>query len=227
MTGMLASVNCLEEAKLVLAEKIDVIDLKAPDRGALGGLPVDLIIEIVKFVDGRCPISATIGDLPMQPNLIAMAVKEVASTDVDFIKIGFFPDGDAIAVIDELASITAAHKLIAVLFADANPDFRLIEALSTTGFSGVMLDTLDKSKGPLTAAMSISRIGSFVSEVKSNQLICGLAGSLRMADIPVLLPFRPTYLGFRGALCEQFERTGRLDCRAVQRVKKAIDRYSC
>ena len=86
-----------------------------------------------------------------------------------------------------------------------------------------MLDTQDKTKGSLTAIMAKSEIGLFVSQIKSRQLISGLAGSLTTEDIPLLLSFQPHYLGFRGALCEPHQRAGQLNPLAVRRVKQAID----
>ncbi|MGZ8193906.1 MAG: (5-formylfuran-3-yl)methyl phosphate synthase, partial [Methylobacter sp.] len=38
MTGMLASVNSVAEALLVLGANVDIIDLKQPAFGALGAL---------------------------------------------------------------------------------------------------------------------------------------------------------------------------------------------
>ncbi|MEY3882142.1 MAG: hypothetical protein RIQ94_2938 [Pseudomonadota bacterium] len=75
MTGMLASVNSLAEALLVLNAEVDIIDLKQPEQGALGALEVADVKKIVAEIAGRCPVSATIGDLPMQPELVFNAVK--------------------------------------------------------------------------------------------------------------------------------------------------------
>jgi uncharacterized protein (UPF0264 family) len=226
MTGMLASVNSLDEARLVMAEKVDIIDLKEPALGALGGLNNESVKKIVVAVNGQCPISATIGDLPMQPELICSAVKEMAGTGVNYIKIGFFPGGKAAEVIEKLAQISTQVNLIAVLFADTTLDFRLIGGLKTAGFTGIMLDTLDKAKGSLTAIMAKVDIEDFVRQVKSRQLICGLAGSLKLADIPLLMPYQPDYLGFRGALCDQQERTGHLNKHAVLKIRQTMTELS-
>ena len=43
MTGMLASVATLKEAKIVLDQKVDIIDLKNPKLGALGALDQKVI----------------------------------------------------------------------------------------------------------------------------------------------------------------------------------------
>jgi (5-formylfuran-3-yl)methyl phosphate synthase len=227
MTGMLASINSLVEAKLVLAEGVDIIDLKEPANGALGALDVGVVKEIVDFVHGQCPISATIGDLPMQPPVIFNAVQAMSETGVDYIKIGFFPSETNQQVIAKLAQLSPHIKLIAVLFADAKPDFSLIDDLKIAGFTGVMLDTMDKTKGSLTTIMPKTGIDHFAGHVKTKQLIFGLAGSLKLESIPLLIPYRPDYLGFRGALCDQHDRVGQLNSQAVQKIKQAMVKFSC
>lgn len=226
MTGMLASVNSLAEARLVLAEKVDIIDLKEPALGSLGALDIKVVKNCVAAVNGQCPVSATIGDLPMQPELIFNAVNAMAETGVNYVKIGFFPNGDVTRVIEKLVLIAPHINLIAVLFADTNPDFTLIDRLDTTGFRGIMLDTLDKTKGPLTSMITTTEIERFVSHVKSMGIVCGLAGSLKLEDIPLLIPYQPDYLGFRGALCDQHQRAGRLNAQSVQKIKQTIAEFS-
>lgn len=223
MSGMLASVNRLEEALITLQANVDIIDLKQPALGALGALDTQQVATIVTALAQRKPISATIGDLPMQADLIFDAVKEMADTGVDYIKIGFFPDQDWHQVIVKLQSLTQQSlKLIAVLFADQQPDFKTIEQLSLAGFTGVMLDTMDKSNGSLTQLMSLAEIQNFVQLAKQHHLLCGLAGSLRKADITALLPLHADYLGFRGALCTAHQRTAELDPVAMQAILAAL-----
>jgi uncharacterized protein (UPF0264 family) len=223
MTRMLASVNSLAEAKLVYRAGADIIDLKQPAAGALGALPLETIAEIRAWCAERIPVSATIGDLPMQPELIFDAVRAMAATGVDYIKIGFFPGGDWFGVAQKLAELAQKqYGLIAVLFGDALPDPAFVQTLQQAGFMGVMIDTMDKSRGSLTDILEYSVIERFVDEVKTRHLLCGLAGSLRLNDIPPLLRYRPDYLGFRGALCVRHTRTADLDAEAVARIKQAI-----
>jgi len=92
MTGMLASVSNLNEAKIALQENVDIIDLKDPAQGALGAVSTDIAREVVKFVSGQCLVSATIGDLPMHATLIGKAISTMASTGVDIIKVGVFDE---------------------------------------------------------------------------------------------------------------------------------------
>ncbi|NOT84870.1 MAG: hypothetical protein HOP02_08855 [Methylococcaceae bacterium] len=223
MSKLLASVNSLGEAQLVLSIGVDIIDLKQPALGALGALDLPCVRDIVNAVSGKCPISATVGDLPMQPEIIFNAVKSMAQTGVDYIKIGFFPGGDWLATITQLADLSRdGHALIAVLFADTQPDFTFLPALKAAGFRGVMLDTMDKGQGSLTQIMPKTNLIAFIETAKQLNLLCGLAGSLRLTDIAELLPLNADYLGFRGALCEQQQRTATLNLRAIGAIKQAL-----
>ena len=223
MTGMLASVNSLAEVLLVLSADVDIIDLKQPAFGALGALDMATVKQIVAGIDGRCPVSATIGDLPMQPDPVFNAVKAMAETGVDYIKIGFFPGDDWQGTVKKLSALTGRNcDLIAVLFADTKPDLTIMSLLKEAGFTGVMLDTMNKQKGSLTQLMPKIEIVQFVTQAKALQLLCGLAGSLRLEDIPELITYQPDYLGFRGALCQEHKRAGQLNKEAVMQIKNAI-----
>jgi uncharacterized protein (UPF0264 family) len=223
MTGMLASVNSVAEALLALSADVDIIDLKQPALGALGALDIDTVKQIVAGIDGRCPVSATIGDMPMQPEPVFKAVKAMAETGVDYIKIGFFPGDDWQETVKKLSELTGQNRaLIAVLFADTQPDLTIMSLLKDAGFTGVMLDTMNKQKGSLTQLMAKMEISQFVMQAKARQLLCGLAGSLRLEDIPELMPYKADYLGFRGALCQEHNRVGVLNKKAVIQIKCAI-----
>ncbi|MDO9048897.1 MAG: (5-formylfuran-3-yl)methyl phosphate synthase [Methylobacter sp.] len=226
MTGMLASVNSVEEALQALTANVDIIDLKQPALGALGALETDLVKSIVVAIDGRCPVSATIGDLPMEPEIVCSAVKAMAETGVDYIKIGFFPGGDWQGTLEKLAALTQQNlALIAVLFADTQPDFAVIDSLKNAGFRGVMLDTMNKKNGSLTQVMTKADIAQFVRLAKDRSMLCGLAGSLRLGDIAELMPYQPDYLGFRGALCLDRNRTAQLSKSSITQIKQAIEHH--
>lgn len=222
MSGMLASVNSLDEALLIQTFNVDIIDLKQPAQGALGALPVSEVAEIVSRLRGHCVISATVGDLPMQADLLAAAVQDMAGTGVDYVKIGFFPGGDWRACIAGMAAIAQERRLIAVLFADTRPDMATISALRAAGFAGVMLDTMDKSLGSLTQLTTLSELSRFTGIAKAAGLLTGLAGSLTEADVPPLLALEADYLGFRGALCRQHCRTAELDAGRIMRIRQLL-----
>ena len=224
MTGMLASVTSVAEALLVAELAVDIIDLKQPSSGALGALDTALVKQIVTVIKHRYPVSATIGDLPMNPEIIVSAVQTMAATGVDYVKIGFFPNGDIPATLTQLSPLIAEQNiaLIAVLFADNKPDFALLALLKAAGFKGVMLDTMDKNNGSLTQVMSLECIQEFVTITRKLGLLCGLAGSLRQLDIAVLRMYQPDYLGFRGALCTDSNRVGELNQQAIVSLLNTI-----
>ncbi len=223
MTGMLASVNSLEEALVVAPLNVDIIDLKQPEQGALGALPTQTVARIVACLSPQVIVSATVGDLPMQADLLFKAVSEMAETGVDYVKIGFFPGGNWQACIDRLAEISQqGQALIAVLFADTSVDFAVIDALQHAGFRGVMLDTMDKSNGSLTQLMSEAKLLGFVETAHAAGLLTGLAGSLQLADLDELLPLKADYLGFRGALCQQHNRTEGLNVQQIAEIRRWI-----
>jgi uncharacterized protein (UPF0264 family) len=223
MSLMLASVSSLAEARLVQKYDADIIDLKQPEQGALGALATHTVTEIVSALKPGSRISATVGDLPMRREPVCQAVADMAATGVDFIKIGFFPGDDSLGCIAGLAEIAQqGYALIAVLFADASPDFSLLKSLADAGFQGVMLDTMHKKRGGLTSLLTRQELQAFVQTAKQYQLLTGLAGSLTAADIPALLPLKADYLGFRGALCVNSERTASLDEGQIGRIRSLL-----
>jgi len=230
MTGMLASVSNLQEAKIALQENVDIIDLKDPANGALGAVTTEVAQEVVKFVSGQCLVSATIGDLPMQATLIGKAIATMASTGVDIIKIGVFDDltDEVIASLKQQAINGAKGSngnqftLVIVFFVDKGLDSEKISDLAKAGIRGVMLDTADKTKGNLRTHMQDEELQDFVSQAKSYGLLAGLAGSLKASDIRPLLVLEPDYLGFRGALCQDSSRIQALNCSSVRNIRSLI-----
>jgi dihydroneopterin aldolase len=225
VTAWLASITDVAEARQVLAAGAAIVDAKNPHAGALGALPHDTVRAIVAAVGGRVPVSATIGDFPdMNPAAVAAAVAAMAATGVDFVKIGLLPSPTLADCLDALVPLARRHRLVAVLFADREPDFKLIERLAERDFTGVMLDTADKAGGGLLAYQPVARLAQFVAQAKGAGLLSGLAGSLKLADIPVLAPIGADYLGFRGALCRNHARTWALDPGALAALSEAMGR---
>lgn len=226
--AFLASVTTADEARQALAAGADIIDAKDPTKGALGALDPDTIRAIVAAIAGRAPVSATIGDLPTEPDVLCAAAQSTAATGVDIVKAGFFGDRDpreAIAALGrtDLGSANLGKVcLVAVLMADRNPDFAILPALAAAGFAGVMLDTADKRAGALPDVVAPVRLQSFLNDARRLGLSAGLAGSLRRADIARLVNLGPDIIGFRGALCSS-GRTSALDGALVRCVRDDID----
>jgi dihydroneopterin aldolase len=222
MTKMLASVTGIEEAEIAISGGADIIDFKDATAGALGAVAIDKIRQAVSAIAGRRATSAVCGDLPMVAQMIHDTAKEIAATGVDYVKVGFFPSPDGAACAKALAPMAKQVKLIAVLFADKQPDFGLLPALAECGFHGAMVDTADKANGRLLHHLPPERITAFLDPARSLGLKTGLSGSLEAPDVPRLLPFAPDVLGFRRALCENGERTASIAEAAVAQIRALI-----
>jgi uncharacterized protein (UPF0264 family) len=154
----------------------------------------------------------------MEPRIIAAAVRRFAGLGLDIVKVGLFPGGDPDGCLHALAAAAAdGQRIVLVMFADRQPDFSMIERARQAGLTGIMLDTADKRGGGLREHLAQGRLESFVDRARAAGLVTGLAGSLAESDIPALLPLRPDYLGFRGALCRA-GRTSGLDAARVRAV---------
>jgi len=228
MTKWLASVQSLEEAQVLLPALPDILDMKDPSKGALGALNVEIVAEIVEMINGRCQTSATIGDLPMNASIIKQAMLDMASSGVDYVKIGLFPAPGLINCIRDLEDTVKTLKVpvIAVIFADKPPEDDVISVLNDSGFKGVMVDTAIKNGQHLLNHWSELALASFVRAAHQYKMLCGLAGALRIEDIELLQPLDADYLGFRSALCNQQKRTSRLQLSLAEQVQYEIKECS-
>lgn len=211
MSKWLASVQSIEEAKTLSACLPDILDLKNPAQGALGALSLAEVKTIVSWLDGRCMSSATVGDLPMNAEIIAPAINAMAATGVDYVKVGLFADVNMKACLSELQLLltTLQTPVIAVVFADQTSAVDMA-AIKQAGFAGVMVDTATKNGLRLHEHWTEQQLRHFVKQAQEHNMLCGLAGALAIEDIAFLKPLDADYLGFRSALCEKRQRTQKL-----------------
>ena len=224
---LLASVTCEAEARLAATHGADIVDCKNPAEGALGALAHATVRAIRAALPASVPVSATIGDLAPEPEPVLEAARAMAATGADIVKIGFFPGGDARATIRHLGGhLAPSTPLVAVLMADTGRalDLALVSALGEAGFAGVMLDTAVKDGRTLLDHRGRDELAAFLEAAAVAGLMAGLAGSLKLAQIPTLLALEPDVLGFRGALCRDADRARALDADALIAVRRAIPR---
>lgn len=130
----------------------------------------------------------------------------LGGTGADFLKIALPPG----LPVSEL-TLPAGPPVIAVLFAEDRPSPEMMPALAAAGFRGAMIDTRGKDGRRLTDHLALPHLAAFAASCRRLGLLSGLAGSLALDDIPVLLPLAPGYLGFRGGLCAASDRRTSLD----------------
>lgn len=169
--------------------------------------------------------SIAAGDPPADPSALRQVLAVLAQpVRADFVKIGLHRPDDPKkwkGMFDALAEWHGRRRLIPVLFADQFQDgddpSEVIRHAIRIGVAGIMVDTADKTVGSLGDYWDMARIADFCTQARDGGLICGLAGSLRIEDIPPLVKAsRPDYLGFRGALCGPSGRASALQLSLVQ-----------
>lgn len=235
--AFLGSVIDASEAQICVAGGVDIVDCKDPNAGALGALDADAVRDIVRAVDGSVPVSATVGDLPCDGRVLCDAVLKTSRLGVDYVKVGFFADAGADAsegrqqIRSAVAALGALELedvgLVAVMLADGVFDAGLLDDFARAGFCGVIVDTADKASGSLFDILQPAEIERCIDTAHGLGLFCGLAGRLRLDDVPAALSFGPDIIGFRGALCARGAREAGLDPRAVCDLRARIPRSSC
>ena len=220
---LLISVRSSAEALLAARGGADFIDLKEPGQGALGGLPVTTIRAIVAALRSAgvtLPVSATIGDLPMNALAqITERVQAVGDCGVDYVKVGIERDAAAPAVLDVLAG--CGRAIVPVFIADRGLDTHLLAHAIDLGFPALMLDTADKLRGSLFDALAWPEIERFVRVVRTSGALVGLAGALRLRHASALARLEPDFAGFRSAVCAT-DRSAALDTECLRTLVAAM-----
>jgi len=199
MTLMLASVSGPEQAEIAIAHGADIIDLREPS-GAFAPVPPDVLRATIAAVKGRRPVSAIVGQAPMDPAALVAAVTALADAGVDYVEVGLFADPKRAECIRALAPLVRRVKVLGVLFADEGADRSLISLMADAGFAGVLLHTSRKKSRGLLDVMDSPALGDFIETARAKGLLGGFAGALEPPDIPRLLLLAPDILGC-GGLC--------------------------
>lgn len=214
---ILGSVRSVAEARLLLANRVDIIDLKEPRRGALGALPRATARAILSVVAGRARSSATIGDIAAHSPALRMRIERTAALGVDYVKVGLFtaaaPGREFLATLGELSA--RGIPIVAVVFADRHRWIRDWRPLADSGVRGVLLDTSNKAAGALFDVVDPDFLRRFLAVFRSRGVLVGFAGSLGLEHLDRAVLFEADYLGFRGALCRDAVRGTVLDAARV------------
>ncbi|MGF6602543.1 uncharacterized protein (UPF0264 family) [Paraburkholderia sp. GAS448] len=223
MTALLASVRSHDEAFDAAQAGAEIIDLKEPDDGALGGMPVDEIARIVLALRAHYPvkpISATIGDVPTEAlDDIAARVIRVSDAGVDYVKVGVTPGPAARRCLAHLAGLPAA--VVPVLLSDEGIDADLVDYAARLGFAGVVFDTASKNGRTLFDCVDMPTLAHCLVLIGAHGAMTGVAGSLGWAQLGQIHSLAPDFAGFRTALCDE-GRTARLSAKNVAQWAEAL-----
>lgn len=227
MTALLASVRSDDEAFDAARAGAELIDLKEPNDGALGGLSSGDIARIVRALRARYPvkpISAAIGDVPADAfDEIAARVIDVSDAGVDYVKVGVARGPSARRCIERLADLPAT--VVPVLLCDGGLDDELVSHTASLGFAGVMFDTAAKDGATLFDHVDEDTLARWLRLARARGAMAGIAGALGWAQLEQIRALAPDVAGFRTALCADGRRS-RLDPQRVAQWASALHRQA-
>ena len=231
---LLVSVVTEKEVAAAVEGGADIVDVKNPREGALGGNFPHVIRQVRKNTPSELDVSATIGDVPNLPGTVALAALGASICGVQYVKVGLFGiqnPHDAVFLLQEVCRAVRAHdpgiQIIAAGYADADkvkalPPFNLPAVAIDAGVNGCLMDTAIKGDGTLLTKLGDVQLQHFVSQCKKANLLCALAGSLSLKDIPYICKFGADIIGVRTAACLGDRVNGRVDRQKVQQLKRII-----
>lgn len=232
--GLLVSVRDPAEALTALDAGADVIDVKEPNRGPLGAADAETIVNVVRAVDGRAPVSAASGELNDLTPAVDRGQLQPVAGGVSLFKIGLAgcsrtPNWQsrwrsAIAALQGDGSTSA--QPVAVVYADwqaagaPNPD-EVLKAAVELHCPALLIDTWDKAAGALFDHWTTNDLRAFLDRVRTRQLAVVLAGSLKGESFARAVQLAPDLVAVRGAACD-VGRRGTVAAERVRALKQVI-----
>ena len=202
-----------EEAIIASRGGADIVDVKNPKEGSLGANFPWIIREIKEAVNGRQPISATIGDFNYKPGTASLAALGAAVAGADYIKVGLYEIQTEVQALDLLTKVTKAVKdydPTKRVVASGYSDYKRINSISPlmlpavaaeAGVDVVMVDTAIKDGKSTFEFMDENELKKFTDLAHEYGLENAIAGSLKFEDLPVLERIGPDIIGVRGMVC--------------------------
>ncbi|MDD3857682.1 MAG: (5-formylfuran-3-yl)methyl phosphate synthase [Methanoculleus sp.] len=206
---LLVSPSSIEEARSSLSA--DIIDVKKPSEGSLGA-NFPWIIQEIKKIAGRKPVSAAIGDNEYKPGTAALSAYGAAHAGADYIKVGLMFDGEDRAR-EVIEAVTTAVKrdfperyVVIAAYADSArmgtiPPFAISSLVADAGADVAMIDTGIKDGKSLFEFMDEEALTRFTAQNREFGLQTALAGSLKFEDLDALKRIDPEIIGVRGMVC--------------------------
>jgi uncharacterized protein (UPF0264 family) len=206
MTALLVSVRSLAEAQTALAAGAALIDVKEPERGSLGRCADETIAAVVRWVAGRRPVSAALGELiedsvPYCGGGLAYAKWGLAGCA----KCAGWR-GRLIEAAGRLARADPSCRPVAVAYADWRradapcPD-EVAAFAREHRWETLLIDTFRKDGTTLLDWLPLTEVGRLCRSCQRAGVRVALAGSLGCTEIEALRVAEPDWFAVRGAVC--------------------------
>ena len=179
-----------EEAIIVSRGGADIVDVKNPIEGSLGANFPWIIKDVKEAVNGRQPISATIGDFNYKPGTASLAALGAAVAGADYIKVGLYDIQTQAQAFELLINIIRAVKdydPTKKIVASGYSDYKRINSISPLSLSEVaakaradvvMVDTAIKDGKSTFEFMDEKGLKRFTDIAHDYGLENAIAGSL-------------------------------------------------
>ena len=242
---LLVSVRSRAEAAEALAGGADLIDVKEPSRGALGGSDPATIGEILRYVretSSEIPVSAALGELADLRRL-GHAAPSPFPGPVDYVKVGLAGCGgdpawrDAFYDLQDRFDDEACNphaygpRWIAVAYVDreaANspPLEEILRHAIDANCYGLLFDTYSKGAGRLTDYLGAAELAEWIARAHERELFVACAGRLTLEQLPEVVAADPDIVAIRSAGCRGSDRMAAIDAEAVRSVRDRLDRLA-
>ena len=226
---LLVSPSSIEEAKSSLSA--DIIDVKKPSEGSLGA-NFPWVIQEIKKIAGKKPVSAAIGDNEYKPGTAALSAYGAAHAGADFIKVGLKFDGidHAREVIEAVTTAVKRDFPEKSVVIAAYADFQRMGTISPlvisqmvadAGADVAMIDTGIKDGRSAFEFMDEVALIQFVEQNRELGLQTAIAGSLKFEDLDAVKRIGPDIIGVRGMVCGG-DRSATIRAELVERAMKML-----
>ena len=210
----------MEEAKIALRAGVDLIDLKEPEKAAMGMVDLSVVSLIQNALPSNLPLSMACGelcDVPKQPDFL--------SNGISFYKFGLSNCETTGRWVDNLLLLKEQVRLlnksafiVPVLYGDylkanSSKPFALLELLLEHSFFAIMIDSWAKDGSSVLDWITVDELLQIKNKCDGHNVKFALAGSLNLERITLLIRegVKPAWFGFRGAVCKERSRNKTID----------------
>ncbi len=158
-TKLLVSVRSTAEARAAMVGGADWIDIKEPNRGALGAADSETIADVLREVAGRCPVSAAAGEWNAAGDIDWREFPELARIKLGLA--GGADDPDVWRQVEAFAQrLPRREMLVLTSYADysaarAPCPADVLKHSAELGLEILLVDTFDKSAGTLFDSLDV------------------------------------------------------------------------
>jgi len=228
MPGLLVSARSTTESKSIIAAGGKWLDIKEPSFGSLGRPSLELIFSIFELgIPESVQISVAGGELrDWSDDLDDLLAAKLPARAYLKLALAGCQDVAWRNIAERISrSLVRRSQLILVHYADfvnsKAPGWQeVIETAKSLGGRYLLIDTHGKDSGGLLDHYSYEQLERMIDTAKLQNLGVALAGSLKLDQLQSLSNLHADWLGVRGAVCKEAQRTGEL---CENRLKQALD----